>query len=166
MMMIVEQLVERMSGRGNWSTGRKPAPVPLSTTDPTWFYPGSNPNPKPGLCGRKPATNRLSCGTTFTCYIPNARKSYSNSDTRKIVIIIFYRSNPNSHSKSFVMRTSSCLRMQFEGQGRFCCANFLPPPVAIFGLSTQAPQQGSQDTGTVPKQISRMWLHVIGLAHQ
>jgi hypothetical protein len=33
----------------------------LSTTNPTWTDPGSN----PGLCGERPATNRLSHGTAF-----------------------------------------------------------------------------------------------------
>jgi hypothetical protein len=31
----------------------------LSTTNPTWIDPGAN----PGLCGERPATNRLSHGT-------------------------------------------------------------------------------------------------------
>jgi hypothetical protein len=33
MVMIVEQLVEWMSGKGKKSTWRKPAPVPLSQPD-------------------------------------------------------------------------------------------------------------------------------------
>jgi hypothetical protein len=46
-------------GRGNRSTGRKPAPsATLSTTNPTWPDPGSN----PGRRGGKSATNRLSYG--------------------------------------------------------------------------------------------------------
>jgi hypothetical protein len=45
-------------GRGNWSTRRKPAPVPL--------YPPQIPHDlgsSPGRRGGKPATNRLSYGT-------------------------------------------------------------------------------------------------------
>jgi hypothetical protein len=46
-------------GRGNRSTRRKPAPVPLcSTTNPTWC-----PDANPGRRCVKPATNRLSFGT-------------------------------------------------------------------------------------------------------
>jgi hypothetical protein len=46
-------------GRGNRCTRRKPAPVLLlSTTNPTWPDPGSN----PGRRGGKPATNRLRYG--------------------------------------------------------------------------------------------------------
>jgi hypothetical protein len=36
-------------------------PVPVSTTNPTWTDPGSN----PGLRGERPATNRLSYGTAI-----------------------------------------------------------------------------------------------------
>jgi hypothetical protein len=42
-MIIVEHLVEWMSGRRNWSTGRKPDPnVAISTTNPTWLERDSN----------------------------------------------------------------------------------------------------------------------------
>jgi hypothetical protein len=44
-------------GRGDWSTRRKPAPMPLFPPDP-----GSN----PGRRGGKPATNRLSYVTAVT----------------------------------------------------------------------------------------------------
>jgi hypothetical protein len=44
-----------MIGRGNWSTRRKPAPVPLC--------PLQTPHANPGRRGGKPATNRLSYGT-------------------------------------------------------------------------------------------------------
>jgi hypothetical protein len=37
----------------------------LSTTNPTWPYPGSN----PGRRGGKPATNRLSYGAAISCLI-------------------------------------------------------------------------------------------------
>jgi hypothetical protein len=44
------------NGRGNRSTRRKPCPsITLSTTNPTWPYPVSN----PGRRGGKPATNRF-----------------------------------------------------------------------------------------------------------
>jgi hypothetical protein len=46
--------------RGKPTTRRKPCPsATLSTTNLTWTDPGSN----PGLCGERPATNRLSHGT-------------------------------------------------------------------------------------------------------
>jgi hypothetical protein len=48
----------------NWRTRRKIHPsATLSTTNPTWTALGAN----PGLCGEKPATNRLSYGTAC-CY--------------------------------------------------------------------------------------------------
>jgi hypothetical protein len=50
----------------NRSTWRKPCPsATLSTTNPTWTEPGSN----PGLRDRRPATNRLSHGTANIHYI-------------------------------------------------------------------------------------------------
>jgi hypothetical protein len=46
----------------NRTTRRKTCPsATLSTTNPTWTDPGSN----PGLRGEKPATNRLSHGTAL-----------------------------------------------------------------------------------------------------
>jgi hypothetical protein len=51
-------------GRGNRSSRRKPVPsATSSTTSPTSLDLGSN----PGLRGGKPATNRLSYGTAFSC---------------------------------------------------------------------------------------------------
>jgi hypothetical protein len=47
-----------MIGRGNRSTRRKPASVPLCPPQIPHSYPDAN----PGRCGRKPATNRLSYG--------------------------------------------------------------------------------------------------------
>jgi hypothetical protein len=54
-----------VSGRGNRSARREPAPVPLSLPQiPHDLSLGSN----PGRRGGKPATNRLICGTAFrTC---------------------------------------------------------------------------------------------------
>jgi hypothetical protein len=48
-----------MTGRGNRSTRRKPAPVPLCPPQTPHASPGAN----PGRRGGKPATNRLSYGT-------------------------------------------------------------------------------------------------------
>jgi hypothetical protein len=49
-------------GRGNLSTRRKTCPsATLSTTNPTWPDPGSNPGHRSG----KPATNRLSYGAAL-----------------------------------------------------------------------------------------------------
>jgi hypothetical protein len=51
---------------GNRSTRGKSCPnVTLSTTNPTWNDPGSN----PGLCGERPATNRLSHGTALQIHV-------------------------------------------------------------------------------------------------
>jgi hypothetical protein len=61
MVITVEQLVEWMIGKGNRSTRTKNVPVSLSATQPTWLDPGSN----LGRDGGKPATNRLSYGTTI-----------------------------------------------------------------------------------------------------
>jgi hypothetical protein len=48
----------------NRSTQGKTCPsATLSTTNPTWTEPGSN----PGLHGERPATNRLSHGTALVC---------------------------------------------------------------------------------------------------
>jgi hypothetical protein len=60
-----------MNGRGNWSTGRKPASVPLC--------PPQTPHANPGRRGGKPATNRLSYGTAYMYNIPasNPRDIYS-----------------------------------------------------------------------------------------
>jgi hypothetical protein len=50
-----------MTGRGNRSTQRKPAPVPLCPPQTPIFCPDAN----PGHRGGKPATNRLSYGTVL-----------------------------------------------------------------------------------------------------
>jgi hypothetical protein len=50
-----------MIGRGNRSTIRKPAPVPLCPPQTPTCCPDAN----PGRRGGKPATNRLSYGTAF-----------------------------------------------------------------------------------------------------
>jgi hypothetical protein len=50
-------------------TRRKTCPsVTLSTTNPTWTDPGSN----PGLRGERPATNRISHGTAIASNILSA----------------------------------------------------------------------------------------------
>jgi hypothetical protein len=49
-----------MIGRGNRSTRRKPAPVPLCPPQTPYACPDAN----PGRRGGKPATNRLNYGTT------------------------------------------------------------------------------------------------------
>jgi hypothetical protein len=56
--------VENRSTRGKTSPS-----AALSTTNPTWTDPGSN----PGFRGGKPATNRLSHGTAF---LPLAHKMW------------------------------------------------------------------------------------------
>jgi hypothetical protein len=51
-----------MIGRGNQSTRRKPAPIPLCPPQTPTCCPDVN----PGRPGGKPATKRLSCGTALT----------------------------------------------------------------------------------------------------
>jgi hypothetical protein len=59
--MMMENFVERrLAGKPKYSEKTRPS-VTLSTTDPTWPDPGSN----PGRRGGKPATNCLSYGTAF-----------------------------------------------------------------------------------------------------
>jgi hypothetical protein len=50
-----------MIGRGNRSTRRKPAPVPLCPPQNPYCCPEAN----PGRRGGKPASNRLSYGTAW-----------------------------------------------------------------------------------------------------
>jgi hypothetical protein len=50
-----------MIGRGNRSTRRKHAPVPICPPQTPHSYPDAN----PGRLGGKPATNRLSYGTAL-----------------------------------------------------------------------------------------------------
>jgi hypothetical protein len=51
-----------MIGRGNRSTRRKPAPVPLCPPETQHAAPDAN----PGRRGGKPATNRMNYGTAFS----------------------------------------------------------------------------------------------------
>jgi hypothetical protein len=61
MRMIVEQLVEwRLAGETEVLWGNLPNAT-LSTPNPTWPDPGSN----PGRRGGNPATNRLSYGAAY-----------------------------------------------------------------------------------------------------
>jgi hypothetical protein len=60
--MMLEKLVEWWFGRGNRSTRRKPAPVPLCPPQTPHACPDAN----PGRRGGKPATNRLSYGTALS----------------------------------------------------------------------------------------------------
>jgi hypothetical protein len=57
-----------MIGRGNRSTRRKPAPVPLGPPQTPHACPDAN----PGRRGRKPGTNRLSYGTAYY-YLRNCK---------------------------------------------------------------------------------------------
>jgi hypothetical protein len=76
MRVIVEQLVEwRLGGKPKYSE-KTYSSATLSTTNPTWPDPGSN----PGRRGGKPATNRLSYGAAspvriyFWTYIMNIHR--------------------------------------------------------------------------------------------
>jgi hypothetical protein len=51
----------KLTGENRSTRGKTCPSVTLSTTNPTWTDPGSN----PGLHGERPATNRLSHGTAF-----------------------------------------------------------------------------------------------------
>jgi hypothetical protein len=52
--------------RITWGGGGTCPRATLSTTNPTWTVPGSN----PGLRGERPATNRLSHGTAVNLCAP------------------------------------------------------------------------------------------------
>jgi hypothetical protein len=49
----------KLTGENRSTRGKTYPSATLSTTNPTWTDPGSN----PGLCGERPATNRLSHDT-------------------------------------------------------------------------------------------------------
>jgi hypothetical protein len=51
----------KLTGENRSTRGKICPSAPLSTTDPTWTDPGSN----PGLRGERPATNRLNHGTAY-----------------------------------------------------------------------------------------------------
>ena len=51
----------KLKGENRSIRGKTRCSATLSTTNPTWTDPGSN----PGLRGERPATNRLSHGTAF-----------------------------------------------------------------------------------------------------
>jgi hypothetical protein len=52
----------KLTGENLRTRGKSFPSATLSTTNPTWTDPGSN----PGLRGERPATKRLSHGTTLT----------------------------------------------------------------------------------------------------
>jgi hypothetical protein len=56
----------KLTGENRITRGKTCPSATLSTTNPTWTDPGSN----PGLRGDRPATNRLSHGTAYVCYLP------------------------------------------------------------------------------------------------
>jgi hypothetical protein len=55
----------KMTGQNRSTGGKTCHSVTLSTTNPTWTDPGSN----PGIRGERPATNRLSHGTALKPHI-------------------------------------------------------------------------------------------------
>jgi hypothetical protein len=63
----------KLTGENRSTRGKACRSVTLSATNPTWTDPASN----PGLCGGRPAANRLSHGTA------NLR-CYSSGDCHKI----------------------------------------------------------------------------------
>jgi hypothetical protein len=52
----------KLTGENRSALGKTCPSATLSTTNPTWTDPGSN----PGLCGGRPATNRLSHDTAIS----------------------------------------------------------------------------------------------------
>jgi hypothetical protein len=71
-----------MIGRGNRSTRRKPAPVPLCPPQ----TPYASPDAKPSRGGGKPATNRLSYGTYMWKYFKMGLDWYLFSTRFKITL--------------------------------------------------------------------------------
>jgi hypothetical protein len=68
------------TGRGNWSTRRKPTPAPLCPPqNPTWQTQSRTPD----CSGGKPATNRLSYGAAFFSPIS------SPLTTRRVTVEVF-----------------------------------------------------------------------------
>jgi hypothetical protein len=68
-------------------SGKNLLSATLSTTNPTWTDPGSN----PGLRGKRPATNLLSHGTAFVMYYNAQNSGYvSNLLTEFYVSSILY----------------------------------------------------------------------------
>jgi hypothetical protein len=59
--------------------GEKLPSATLSTTNPTWIDPGSN----PGLRGERPATNRLSHGTASHVLI------FNENNKEKLILTLF-----------------------------------------------------------------------------
>jgi hypothetical protein len=55
----------KFTGENHSTRGETCPSVTLSTTNPTWTDPGSN----PGLRGERPATNRLSHGMALVIYL-------------------------------------------------------------------------------------------------
>jgi hypothetical protein len=84
--------------------GSCPRPT-LSTTNPTWTVPGSN----PGLRGERPATNRPSDDTTYSALI--ALRVYYIFRFFKILFTYLYR---KGHAVAQMVQT---LRYKPEGRG-------------------------------------------------
>ena len=56
----------KLTGENRITRGKTCPIATLSTTNYTW----TDPESKPGLRGERPATNRLSHGTTFMYFLP------------------------------------------------------------------------------------------------
>jgi hypothetical protein len=59
----------KLTGENGSTRGKTCPSATLSTTQPTWTDPESN----PGLRGERPATNRLSHGTAISQYLKQLR---------------------------------------------------------------------------------------------
>jgi hypothetical protein len=65
----------KLTGDNRSTRGKTCPSATLSTTNPTWTNPGSN----PGLRGERPATNRLSHGTAFPSVPTTANISFRDA---------------------------------------------------------------------------------------
>jgi hypothetical protein len=84
--MMMEKLVEWWFGKGNRSTRRKPAPVPLSPPQTPHACPDAN----PGRRGGKPATNCLSYDTATISSLLNELNLFYFCFINFILLILFY----------------------------------------------------------------------------
>jgi hypothetical protein len=71
----------KLTGENRRTRGRTCPSATLSTKNPTWNDPESN----PGLRGRRPAANRLSHGRAFNKHILGLRNSHSCRGTLRLL---------------------------------------------------------------------------------
>jgi hypothetical protein len=69
----------KLTGENRSTRGKTCPSATLSTTNPTWIDPGSN----PGLRGERPGTNRLSHGTAWQYYYRRKHINAVNQSSHK-----------------------------------------------------------------------------------